>query len=453
MSAVAIASPSPHPARVRVALSLTWLLARRGGFRSAVLLLPITAFAAMTTLLLTVLAGGLSFFRWQDELAGFYQGLAGLALVLLLVPLTSLGAAAARLSARRRDDRLATLRLIGASTWTVARMTIIESMAVAFLGACLGVVGYLMVGPAVSLIHFRGQAIGADFWLSAWVVALVVAAVCVLAAASALLGLRQVSMSPLGVRQRSNVPRLGWLRLAVGLLVLVAAVVAVNVAYVEVAVAIIAILAAFAGGLAVLNLIGPWVIGVIARVSLRRAATPDRLLAARSIEAAPKAVWRQINGVVLTCFVAVVAGTGAALMSNIGSDPGSAEDAMLAADIQTGVLITIVASFLMVATSAGVTQAAEVLDRAELYRSLDKLGVPLATMVRAQVRTVMVPLVTVAAIAVVVSGMLVLPLAGVAMLTAPLSVAVIIASLILGLTLVRLGVGAAKPVLRSILRS
>ena len=44
-----------------------------------------------------------------------YQALAVIALVLLVVPLVSLGGAAARLSARRRDDRLATLRLLGAT--------------------------------------------------------------------------------------------------------------------------------------------------------------------------------------------------------------------------------------------------------------------------------------------------------------------------------------------------
>ena len=49
-------------------------------------------------------------------------------------------------------------------------------------------------------------------------------------------------------------------------------------------------------------------------------------------------------------------------------------------DIRTGILITVVGSFLMVACSVGVNQAAGILDRGELYRSLDMLGMPVATM-------------------------------------------------------------------------
>ena len=98
-------------------------------------LLPVVAFGLVTTLLLTVLAGALSFLRWRDELAFLYQLLAVLALILLVFPLLTLGGSAARLSARRRDDPLATLRLLGATPATVAGITIIESTALAAAGA------------------------------------------------------------------------------------------------------------------------------------------------------------------------------------------------------------------------------------------------------------------------------------------------------------------------------
>ena len=109
------------------------------------------------------------------------------------------------------------------------------------------------------------------------------------------------------------------------------------------------------------------------------------------------------------------------------------------------------ATFLMVAASAGVTQAAEVLDRAELYRSLDRLGMPAQTMVAAQRRTVMAPMLVVTAGSVLLSGLLVLPLAGLAVVLAPVSVLVIAGSVVLGVVLVRLGVAAAQPVLRGVL--
>lgn len=114
-------------------------------------------------------------------------------------------------------------------------------------------------------------------------------------------------------------------------------------------------------------------------------------------------------------------------------------------------LITVVASFLMVAVSAGVTQAAEVLDRAELYRSLDRLGMPEATMVAAQRRTIMTPLLAVTTISVLLSGTLALPLVGIAVVTAPLSVLLTAGAIVVGVLLVRLAVATSRTVLRGVL--
>ncbi|WP_226924581.1 FtsX-like permease family protein [Georgenia satyanarayanai] len=429
---------------------ISLLLARRGSARSAVLLLPVVAFAVTTTLLLVVLAGALSFLRWEDDYGVTYQLLAALAVVLLVVPLASLGGAAARLSARRRDDRLATLRLLGATTATVARMTVLEAAAVALTGAVAGVVGYLVLAPFVQLIHFRGEPIGSAFWLTPWVVALAVAAVVLLAAGSAVVGLRQVSISPLGVRRRTDAPKVGWLRAAVGVAVIAVAAVTMQGSYADLAVLVAVVLGGFGAVLAVLNLLGPWVVGVLARRQVRRAQGPAELLAARSMAQSPKAVWRQVSGVVMACFIAVVAGSGVAVMG-MTNDMGSRDDRLLLVDVQTGIVVTLVATFLMVAASAGVTQAAEVLDRADLYRSLDRLGMPEATMVTAQRRTVMKPLLVVTTISVAASGTLVLPLVGIAVVTAPASVLVVAASIVGGVGLVRLGITTSQAVLRSVL--
>lgn len=310
-------------------------------------------------------------------------------------------------------------------------------------------VGHLVIGPFVQLIHFRGEPIGTAFWLAPWVVACVVAAVALLAALSAAAGLRQVSISPLGVRRRRDVPRAGWLRAVVGLAIVVVLVVATQGSYTEVAVAAAVVIGGFGLALAVLNLIGPWVISVLARVQVRRADGPHRLLAARSMAQAPKAIWRQISGVVMACFVAVVAGSGAALVA--ADQPASGPEQFLADDILTGILITVLGTFLMVAGSAGVTQAAEVYDRTELYRSLDKLGMPQETMVAAQRRTIVVPLLVITSLAVGLSAILVAPLVGMAMVTAPLSVLVIVGTVVAGVALVLGAVAVARPVLRQVL--
>lgn len=428
------------------------LLARRGDLRSAALLLPAVAFATTTTLVLTVLAGAWSFLRWEDDLALGYQVLAGVALALLVPPLMSLGGAAARLSARRRDDRLAGLRLLGATAGLVARLTVLESAVVALLGAGVGVVGYAVLGPFVQLIHFRGEPIGTAYWLPVWLVVLVALAIVLLAAVSAVLSLRQVRISPLGVRRRQDPPTISWVWPAGGLAVVAMVALAFQGSYVEIAVLVAVVVGGFAASLLMLGLIGPWVVTRIARRRLRRAQRPAQLLAARAMAENPRATWRQISGVVMTCFVAVVAGSGIALMAATSSADMSAQDLLLVADVRTGILITITVSFLMVACSTGVTQAADVLDRADLYRSLDRLGMPRRTMTAAQTSTVMTPLVTIAVGSVVLSALLVAPLAGLAMVVAPGTVVVVLASLVLGLVLVRLAVLATRPLLLATLR-
>lgn len=225
------AASRPTRSTATVAWRLAWLLTRRPSQRTGTVALPVVAFASVTTLLLTVLAGAWSFLRWEDEVGFVYQLLAALALVLLVVPLVSLGGAAARLSARRRDDRLATLRLLGATPGLVRQITVIEAAGLALLGAVAGVVGYLGLGPLVSLIPFRGEPIGAAYWLPPLVVLAVVAGVGVLAALSAVVALRQVVISPLGVRTRHTPPPLHWVRAAGGLLVVAMAVVALSSPY------------------------------------------------------------------------------------------------------------------------------------------------------------------------------------------------------------------------------
>src|SRR5690606_23894438 len=122
--------------------------------------------------------------------AMIYQALAAIALVLLVVPLANLGGAAARLSARRRDERLATLRLLGVSSGGVMTATVIESTAIAALGALVGVLGYLSLVPLIGMIPFRGAALGASaVLLSPANIVIAVGSVILLAGGSAVMGL------------------------------------------------------------------------------------------------------------------------------------------------------------------------------------------------------------------------------------------------------------------------
>lgn len=433
---------------LNMALRLTPYLARSSGsslretgLRDAGL--PILAFGTVTALLLTVAGGSQVFWSWSDDIAGTYQALAVVAMVLLVIPLLTLGASAARLAARRRDDRLASLRLLGANSATVVWMTVIESTVLAAVGALAGAGLYACIAPFLGLIQFRGQAIGSHAWLSVPSILGCVLAVCVLAAASAALGLRKVVVTPLGVRTRQTADGAHWVRGLIAAVVVVLGVVAMGL--LSSFGAFIVIIAVMGGcfGLALLalNLMGPWILRLRASSQLKRAKRPEQLLAARTVLESPKESWRQVGGVAMTSFVGVFVGVGMAVADTMGTS-GDAETTLLVRDINTGVMITLLGSFLMVACSAGVNQAAAVLDRASTLVALDRVGMPQKLMVAARVKAVMSPLFLVAGISAAAAAALVLPLTGAVLLTQPVVFLTIGGVFAAGFLLVRLAVAA-----------
>ncbi|WGD36676.1 FtsX-like permease family protein [Lysinibacter sp. HNR] len=446
--------------RMRLPLTLVWYLMRRGGQQAsvsrAVVVLPLVAFAAATALALTVL-GGVNMFLWSpppgmQSLGEVYTVCALLAAAVLIVPLLSLGGAAARLSARRRDDRLSTLRLLGATSSTVSTMTVLESAAIAFTGSLLGIVFYLLGAPLVGLIHFGGQAIGsASLMLPPVSVMVVVVVMTLIAVLSAVMGIRGVVLSPLGVRMRTDAPPLKrWLFLvaAISIVVLFGVSQAVGGAG-SVAVFLLMLLGLFVGAILLLNLLGPLVIAAIARRQVKKARTAERLMAMRFILESPKAVWRQVGGIAVTSFVAIIAGSGLALMQGTGNDLDD-EARIMVGDIATGIYLTIAISFIMVTCSVGVSQAASVYDRSDLYQSLSVLGLSPQRVDRARRTAVLAPLRWVMFVSVTVGGILVFPLVGISIIIAPTNLMTVGGALALGAVLVGCGLLSTRPLLRSV---
>ncbi len=344
---------------------------------------------------------------------------------------------------------MSTLRLLGVSPAGVTGATVLESTIVAAVGSLVGVLGYLALVPLVGLIPFRGEILGAAAILLPPIGILAVGAgVVLLAGISAVVGLRQVVISPLGVRMRTSVPRVHWVRAVLAGLVIAGAFVFVQVfpgtAGLVMTIAVLA--GMFAVALAVLNLVGPWALKVHAQRGLRRAEHPSRLLSARLVLESPKAAWRQVSGIAMASFMAVFAGTGVALMNTMSATE-STENLTLAVDIRTGLIITLVASFLMVAVSIGVNQASSILDQRELHRSLHFLGVPVETVDAARTRAIMSPLLFTAVGSALCAAVLVFPLVGIAVVVAPLSLVTIAAVVALGIALVWLGVRVTRPLL------
>ncbi|GAB3996966.1 hypothetical protein GCM10029992_18540 [Glycomyces albus] len=238
-------------------------------------------------------------------LYGFYQVLMVMATVLMVVPVVIFGAAAARLTVARRDERLAALRLVGATPGQVVRLTMIETTLAALAGAIAGTAAWMALTPLVARIPIDGGPwfVG-DLWSGAPWMAAVVLAVPVMVAVSAVLGLRSVVISPLGVARRVRPKGLKAIRLAVFAAVSVAFLVVSQMVGGGDMIVVAVLLGLFAGVIGAVNLVGPWVVQKIGKVLARTARTPARMLAARRLVDDPKAAWRTVAGVALAGFVA-----------------------------------------------------------------------------------------------------------------------------------------------------
>lgn len=450
--------PAPLPPvrnRQGTTLRLSLLFARPGRTGLGELVLPLIAYAVTTALITVIIGGTEMFWRLAGDYALAYRLVSAFALALLIVPMTSLGAAAARLSARRRDDRLASLRLLGATGAEIGRLTVLSAATTAVVGALLGVALSLPLTVLLGSLSFVGAPIGAAaLWPGTMAVVWIVAGIGVIGVLSAVTGLRRVIVSPLGVRTRVRTPQPGWLRPATAVALMAVALLLTNLAMAlasELAF-VLAFAAAFAVGLIVLGVVGPWLISLWARSLARRAKTAVALLSARAVQADPGAAWRQVSGVALSVFIAIIGGVGLVIV-NAPFDDSVAGDAdrMFVADLGLGIGVVLVATFIVTAATVAITQVARVYDRRGLWVAMDRTGVPRRTLNAMRVREALGPLVFVTVAAVIAAVVIVLPLAGLAILLDPLVILVLLGTIALGVLLVVAATVLARPALRTVM--
>lgn len=431
-------------------LFLSRLFSQRG-----IWVLPIVAFAITSGIAFCVVAGSVFFFtidsRLQSpELVGFYSVLAGLALVLLVVPMISLMSSSTRLLARRRDERLSSLRLLGARSRLILRLALTESMVLAGIGVTLGVGVYALLMPLVAQLRFGGGPIGMEgIWMGVGPLALVYVALLALAALAAMSGLRRISITPLGVRTRTLPARVHWIRVALVFAALIISQVLAQVMGVGGQAAVLVIVvAAIVVPLLGVQFAGPWVLKLVTRWQLRRARTAERLIAARNVLESPQQMWRQVGGVSVVTYVGVIVASGAAMMNAVQDSGVTGDHAMLVADIQLGVWLTLGIAFLMSACSVGINQSAQVIDRAPFYASLHCMGFGIEQLNAVRRLSVMRSLGVVMAIALAAALLTALPLIGASIVLSPMTAGISCGVLILGMLLVRGGVSVTSPAMR-----
>lgn len=437
---------------MRAAADLWWLLRGRSAGHSdpqrLTTTLAVLAFAVTTAVVLVVL-GGFEAFQARAEAAGdaesLYPLLAGTASALLMVPLVTLGGAAARLAVARRDARLAALRLAGATTGQVSLLTLLDAGVQALTGALAGVVGHLLLIPAVMLLRFQGRPFAyTELLLPWWVVVLTVIGVTLVALLSAAVSLRKVAITPLGVAARTAPGPLHWTRavpiLGFGL--------AFALLWNQGMAGIVVLVLLVVGGFAMLNLIGPFVMSVVGRIGVQRARSVGTLIAARRIVDSPKAAWRSVGGVALATFIAGLASAVALYDGSGGSDPQTVQ---LYRDMSTGGFLTLAIAGVVAAVSTGVMQAGRVIDQRGEYRALHLAGTDLRVMDAARMRETSIPLVAAVGLAAAAALLFMLPALGSAFLGSGVVVVQFALSVAVACALVLLGTLASRRVVRTVL--
>ena len=203
--------------------------------------LAVFAFTVSTWMALTVAGGTWMFYEryrhpsvaslheMSDELRQTYVGLAAFACVFVVPAMMSLVAQSAVLGASGRERRLAALRLLGLSNRDITRLTLVETSALAFAGLVLGTVLYVIAAPAWSFVSFQNTRIGLwEILLPWWGYPALWAIILVLAAVAAVIGLKRVMVSPLGVSKRDVPTALKFWRLILFVAIVVIARVALS---------------------------------------------------------------------------------------------------------------------------------------------------------------------------------------------------------------------------------
>ncbi len=227
----------------------------------------------------------------------------------LLTPVLIFIATATRLSAARREQRFAAMRLAGARPRQISVIAAVESTVAATAGVAAGFGLFFVLRIPLAAIPFTGEPFfPRDLSLSLRDILVVAIGVPVAAAVAARLALRRVQISPLGVTRRvTPKPPRAWriLPLLAGLAELGFFVVhgrpltaaAQTKAYVP------GFLLIMIG----LVIAGPWLTMIGARIMARRTNRPSTLIAARRLGDDPRGAFRAVSGLVLALFITTVA--------------------------------------------------------------------------------------------------------------------------------------------------
>ncbi len=250
----------------------------------------------------------------------------------LIFPVLIFIGTATRLTAARREQRFAAMRLVGATPRQISVIAAVESTAAAAIGTAVGFLVFAALRGPLAAVPFTGVPFyPGDLTLTATDALLVAVGVPLAAGVVARLALRRVRVSPLGVTRRATPrPPRAWrlVPLLAGIGELAYFVGRRPDTSTE---QIAAFLPGFLLIMVGLVIAGPWLTLVGARLLARRANRPATIIATRRLADNPQAAFRAVSGLVLALFVTSVAvGVITTIVANRGPQhSGSLTDTTL----------------------------------------------------------------------------------------------------------------------------
>jgi hypothetical protein len=245
----------------------------------------------------------------------------GIGAIAILFPLLILISTATRLSAARREERYAAIRLVGGTPNQIGVIASVDAVVGAVIGTLLGIGIFLVVRPALANASLSGARFFPEYVTpTIWGYAGMLVVVPIGSAIASLVSLRRVQISPFGVSRKTTPPAPGpWrvLPLLVGIPLFVYPILS-NPEDPRPGLVFTGLLLIMVG----LVVAGSWLTMQASSVMARVLRGASSLLAARRLGDNPKAAFRSVSGLVLAVFV----GTGIAVLApavNAAQSPSS----------------------------------------------------------------------------------------------------------------------------------